>query len=207
MRMGNKFGGNLDNTIYLFMKIIKNTKILIAAYCVLTAIILIATYRISNASKRTLEQQIITMHGIPINLNFESAKAFFCGRDTTYMSSPVKKLIMFADSTMCSGCFIGKLAEYFEVNDTILFRHFQLLVVMHPKSGYQDEVILRLQHEKFPFWCIVDSHGEFIKNNQNIPDNKLLHTFTIDEENRIILVGDPKGNNRIMNLLIKTIES
>ena len=54
--------------------------------------------------------------------------------------------------------------------------------------------------ERFPFWCIFDVDGEFISHNPNIPDNKLLHTFMLDENNNVILIGDPTINSRIEEL-------
>ena len=164
-----------------------------------------AYYWFSNAPKRALEKQIIAMQGMQINMNFKEALCLYNGKDSSYFSTPNKKLIVFVDSTSCSSCFLGKLVEYFEVNDTLQSKLAQIVVVLHPQNIHQDEVTNQLHKEKFPFWCIVDSKGEFIKNNPDIPDNKLLQTFTIDDKDKIILVGDPTRNHRIKELLYKTI--
>jgi len=51
----------------------------------------------------------------------------------------------------------------------------------------------------------VDANGEFIKNNPGIPDNQLLHAFTLDENNKIILVGDHTRNERIKELFYREV--
>lgn len=188
------------------MKRIKNIKIIIVSFLVLIAIGYSVTYWISNNPIRKLEKQIITMQGMPINLDFESSQAFINGHDSTFVSDPIKKLVLFVDSTSCSSCFISRLAEYFEVNDTLSSRNAQMVVVLQPRIGFIDDIIYRLHNERFPFWCIVDNKGEFIKSNPDIPSNQLLHTFILDEDNNILLVGNPIRNQKLKNLLFRVLE-
>ncbi len=184
----------------------KYTKTLIAPAFVFTIIVILTVYWISKAPKRALEKQIIAMQGMPVNLHMENVLSIIGGIDSTYVPLHDKKLIVFVDSTSCTGCFIGKLIEYFDLNDTLKSKSAQLVVILDPKEDHRDDIIERLHHEKFPFWCIVDSIGEFIKKNPDIPDNLLLHTFTLDEDNKIILVGDPSRNQNIRHLLLKVIK-
>ncbi len=165
----------------------------------------IAYYWISQAPKRALEKQIIAMQGMHINLNFEKAQGIIYGKDSTYTSLPEKKLIVFVDSTSCTSCFIGKLIEYFEVNDTLTSKSSQLIVILNPTTTNHENVIKELHSERFPFWCIVDTIGEFIMKNPDIPDNQRLHSFTLDEKDKIIIVGDPTKNRKIMELIFKNI--
>ena len=187
---------------------IKTIKILIVILIVIAvaAVAGLVYYWVSNAPKRALEKQIIAMQGMPVNLNFENAISFIDGRDSSYVSLPEKKFIVFVDSTSCSSCFIGKLVEYSEVNDNLKSKSAQFIIILHPKRMYHDEIVDRLQHVRYPFWCIVDSEGEFVQNNNGIPDNNILHSFTLDEENKIILVGDPTRNQKIRELFFRVLE-
>lgn len=188
------------------MKRTQNIKKLSVIVILIVAITSIAYYWISNAPKRALEKQIIAMQGMPVNLDFKHATSIIEGRDSTYFPLSSKKLILYVDSTSCSSCFIGKLINYFEVNDSLKSKSSQLVVILQPKENQHEEVIKRLHNERYPFWCIVDTEGEFIKNNPGIPDNQLLHSFTIDGDNKIVLIGDPTRNEKIRNLLLKVIE-
>lgn len=171
----------------------------------ISAIIGIVYYWFSNAPKRALEKQIIEMQDMHINLDLENTRYFYNGKDSTYISTPVKKLIVFVDSTSCSGCFISYLHEYYEVYDTLSKDRNEMLVILHPTKAHINEVISRLCNDKFPFWCVVDTIGDFILKNPKLPDNRLLHTFILDNHNNVILVGDPSKNTRIMNLFLKTL--
>ncbi len=174
-------------------------------YTGITAIIILCMialgiYYFSNTSKRTLEKQILAMEGMTVNLNFENAIAVYDGIDSTYRSSNRKKLILYVDSTSCSGCFLGHLKDYNQISDSLSAHNGELVAVLHPQRVRLEELKERMGQERFPFWCILDVNGEFISHNPNIPDNKLLHTFMLDENNNVILIGDPTINSRIEEL-------
>ena len=82
-----------------------------------------------------------------------------------------------------------------------------MVVVLHPKDGRDAEIRHKVRIEKYPFWCIIDKEGEFIGNNPDLPDNKLLHSFTLDEDDRIMLVGDPSSNTKIKQLLMTQLKN
>ena len=52
----------------------------------------------------------------------------------------------------------------------------------------------------------IDSTNVFMKYNPHIPSKDKYHTFLLDEDNNVILVGNPLYNSRIGNMLEKTIE-
>ncbi|MDE6521866.1 MAG: hypothetical protein K2L17_03525 [Muribaculaceae bacterium] len=188
------------------MKKYKELKYIVIAVLMVICSVGFIIYYFSLSPKRTLEKQVMKMTGINVDLSFEKAKIFFNGVDSSYTSMPKKKFVVFVDSTSCSGCTISHLIDYYEINDTLRAKGAEMLVVLNPERGQIDEVFSRLNHEKFPFWYIVDVEGEFDRNNPWIPDNKILHVFTTDEQDKIILVGNPIQNNRIKELLFKTLQ-
>lgn len=159
----------------------------------------------ANRSERELEKQILAMDGLSVNLAFDKAEAFYGGFDSVYSSCLVKKLVLFVDSTSCSGCFLSHLVSYYEINDSLAAHNGESLVVLHPRKDRLDEIDRRLGLERFPFWCIVDREGEFVRHNPNIPDNHILHTFALDETDKVILVGDPTRNSRIKELFYEEV--
>ena len=170
------------------------------------SIALIAIYWIKRDPNRELKRQVIAMQEQPITLDFKKAKTFLAGRDTCYIDSPVNKLIIFVDSLSCSSCTVSKLGEYLEVCDTLSSKNSQMLVILQTPKRYQEEVISKFHHERFPFWCILDIEAEFTRNNPAIPKTPLLHTFTLDKDNKVILVGDPIKNERIWDLVQRELE-
>lgn len=159
----------------------------------------------ANRSKKELERQVIAMDGMSVNLSFDNAEAVYNGIDSVYVPTGVKKLVLFVDSSSCSGCFLSRLISYYGINDSLVAHGGEMLVLLHPRKDKLKEVRKRLKLERFPFWCIVDKEGEFVRHNPDIPDNWILHTFILDENNNVMLVGDPTTNVRINELLCKKI--
>ena len=51
-----------------------------------------------------------------------------------------------------------------------------------------------------------DREGQFEKLNPHLPKNKVLHTFLLDENNNVILVGNPLHNKKIEKMFYKIVE-
>ena len=57
----------------------------------------------------------------------------------------------------------------------------------------------------FPFPIFIDKKMKFLEIN-NIPDKKVLHTFVIDNNNKIYLVGNPFVNKKMKKLYLEEIK-
>lgn len=53
----------------------------------------------------------------------------------------------------------------------------------------------------------IDTMSVFARTNPNIPRNSILHTFLINEQGKVLLIGSPLHNNKIMNLSLEIIKS
>ncbi len=155
--------------------------------------------------QRALTRQIVEMEGIFVNLDFNKAEVFLDGIDSVYRREDVTKLVIFVDSLSCSSCFLSHMMQYYDINDSLDVHDGHLLVILHPQQSRVDEVRKKLKAEKYPFWCVIDKDNEFLSNNPTLPDNKLLHTFLLNNDNRIILIGDPANNPRIRELFLKQL--
>lgn len=65
------------------------------------------------------------------------------------------------------------------------------------------ELALRTSNLKHPVF--IDTTGVFMRKNSHIPKEQMLHTFLLDENNKVILVGDPVRNKRIYELFRKKV--
>ncbi len=57
-----------------------------------------------------------------------------------------------------------------------------------------------------PNLLLWDSTAAFICSNPVVPQNELYHTFLLDRDDRVVLVGSPVGNPRMWDLYKRTIE-
>ena len=111
------------------------------------------------------------------------------------------KLIIFVDSTECSSCQVGDFIRYKDLYKEStaggLFCLFPL--VSTKKSIYKDIQVLATQiASEIPIY--FDDNSCFEMFNQFIPEESKYHAITVDENNRIVLVGDPIYNETTMKL-------
>ncbi|MFI3306556.1 MAG: hypothetical protein R3Y68_08625 [Rikenellaceae bacterium] len=58
----------------------------------------------------------------------------------------------------------------------------------------------------FDYPIIIDSIGEFERLNPHLPKNKAMHTFLLDENNNVVLVGNPLNNPKIEKMFKEIVE-
>lgn len=63
-----------------------------------------------------------------------------------------------------------------------------------------------IANTKFDYPILLDSLGEFERLNPHLPQNKALHTFLLDENNNVLLVGNPLHNKKIEEMFYKVVE-
>lgn len=160
-----------------------------------------------NDSKIKKELKILQSQSIIIPNN---VKVLINGKDTvmnSFMDSELK-LIFYIDSAGCSSCAIKDIylwndfVEYAEEFDNRLKYYF----IFSPKKNDEYSVRFALKTNNFDYPVILDSKGEFKKRNPHIPKNPLLHTFLLDKDNKVILVGNPLNNPKIEEMFYKIVE-
>ena len=60
--------------------------------------------------------------------------------------------------------------------------------------------------QMFDYPILLDTLREFEKLNPHLPKNRALHTFLLDENNNVILVGNPLHNKKIEEMFYKIVE-
>jgi len=72
-------------------------------------------------------------------------------------------------------------------------------------DGREMEVRRALQFYNFEWPVFIDSSQEFIALNPELPEIKHLHTFLLDQNNRVVLIGEPLHNPELWRLYVSTI--
>ena len=81
------------------------------------------------------------------------------------------------------------------------------LFVVAPKHSQRTHVLNLIKRDTlFNEFVYVDTMGIFERKNPKLPTNKLLHTFLINSQGEVELIGNPIVNTEIKKLLIKITE-
>lgn len=106
-----------------------------------------------------------------------------------------------ADCGLCIGDFdkwrpILKKIKSFSNTEIIFYVH---------SSDFMELLNNIERKNPFPIDLIVDKENLFFLIN-NLDSNKMFHTFLLDNNNKVLLIGNPTMNSDIQELYIKTIQ-
>jgi len=130
--------------------------------------------------------------------------------DSFFVNSSDSKLrlIEYTDSTGCSSCNLAKmylwssLLEYSKKYNGKLKFYF----IFSPVRKEVKQFEMSIRNRDMPYPIFLDTLGEFAKLNPHLPKNRALHTFLLDENDNVILVGNPLRNKKIEEMFYKIVE-
>lgn len=174
------------------------------------SLLLIILLCFACGNRQKIVEELSQLQSKPIILP-EQSRLTIQGKDTVlvdFMKDGQLKLLIYTDSSGCSSCTINKmflwdnLIEYSKVYKGNLKFYF----IFSPRKQDEIEVQFALANNAFYYPVLIDTLGEFEKLNSHLPQNKTLHTFLLDENNHVILAGDPLLNKRIRKMFYKIVE-
>lgn len=116
-------------------------------------------------------------------------------------------LIVYLEEVSCVPCEISELSkiERENRNDELWNKlHKTFIVNAHPRDVntlYTIACGQRIENDVF-----FDTCGIFRKNNPVITDSKVCHSFILDSDNKVILVGNPFKNSKLKELFSKVVK-
>lgn len=135
----------------------------------------------------------------------------YCKGDTSNIDVDIEsvnaKIVIWYDSTDCKECNIAKLPDYSIIDDYCRNASYNLnLVFIFSIRKKNEKLVQYVQYSKQYFPIFIDTSNLFYKLNPHIPANKLMHSFLLDDENNVVLVGNPIQNQAMFDLYKKKIE-
>lgn len=124
------------------------------------------------------------------------------------INKEILKLIVYADSLECTPCAINHIDSWkYLINYMEQFNNqLRFYFIFSPKKKEAYETKLMLAQMKFNYPILLDTLGEFESLNTHLPKNRTLHTFLLDKDNNVILVGNPSRNKKIKEMFNKIVE-
>lgn len=112
-------------------------------------------------------------------------------------------LVVYIDSTSCTTCTIDKLYKW---NDFILatqrFKHkVNFIFVVEAKQYLLEDAYLYIESCGLKVPVYIDSIFTFKRNNPQIPKENRYHVFLTDKNGKVLVVGNPKENTHISELI------
>lgn len=126
--------------------------------------------------------------------------------DTTDYQIPLSeyKVLIYVDSIGCTSCKLQlhKWKELIEYTDSVTESKVPFLFFFHPKET--KEIRYLLKRDGFDRPVCIDIDDQLNKLNK-FPADMTFHTFLLDQENKVTVLGNPVHNTAVKDLYLKQI--
>ncbi|MBR5989128.1 MAG: hypothetical protein IK003_06365 [Prevotella sp.] len=179
----------------------KLSKLFILSICLLMQSLLSC-----NSRKEKINKQLNELYSSVINIPYSDLDTLVV--DTAFLTSKAKyQYLAYVDSSQCTPCYAGHHQEW----ETILARARKLessitLTIIIESDSLSEEVKYGFKAADFCRSIFIDRKGVFRKKNPSIPESNIMHVMLLDQDNHVVLVGDPVRNDNIEQLLHNMLE-
>ena len=157
------------------------------------------------------KEDIAMLQSRPLYLPLDSMRKMKTqGEDSVMLVSQqdVMKLVVYTDTADCSSCVLRKMYKWNGLLKKleVYGGRIQPYFIFRPLS--KDMGVFYMSMKQITPSCPVylDSLGVLERANPQIPSNPDLHTFLLDEDNNVLLVGNPIWNEKIKEMFWQIVE-
>ena len=134
----------------------------------------------------------------------------FKGKDTVltgFTEVPVK-LVVWYDSLLCTSCQATAMYKWRDIVNYAdsLVNYFSVIYLFTPQKEDFGNLYMLLKADRFDYPIFIDRNATFVQQNPKIPKNHQLHSFLLDKNNRVVMVGSPLHNPTLWELYKRTIQ-
>lgn len=114
------------------------------------------------------------------------------------------KVLIYIDSVGCTSCKLqlSRWKELMMYTDSLTNEAVSYVFIFQSSNIEEVASIIKTSHFDHPVY--LDRNADFFKLN-TLPDNSIFHTFLLDKNNKVLVIGNPIINPTIKDLYIKEI--
>lgn len=165
---------------------------------------------LSCGKNEELKRSIELLRSKPIVLNTDSMRCLINGNDTIIpVEKGALKYVVYTDAQDCVSCTLKKIHLWNDIlEESKKYGKkiaFYFIFAPNRKDEHSLELTLKTYSPDCPIY--IDTLHLFERDNPNILSNVVLHTFLMNEENQVLLVGNLLRNEKINKMFHEIMES
>ena len=158
------------------------------------------------SNKHAIRDKIALMKSSKIDICLDSMMCVTKSTDIDENLSKPFRLIVFVDSSSCSLCEIRKIWKWEAfLKEKERSNFIGLFVILETNRKKMADIKETLESDGISCPVYLDYKFSFLRNNPHVPNNHLFHSFLLDKNDSVILIGEPIQNKTIENLYDKKI--
>lgn len=157
-----------------------------------------------KSEKEQVRDKIEQMKSRPIELCLDKME---CRRNPLNKLDKKYTMVVYVDSTECSSCALSKLRFWNPLIAEAKKKQLDIdyVFILAPKKEDMEDVNVELEITDLQSSIYVDTAFAFKKNNKDLPKENKYHSFLLNTEGKVILIGSPIANKKIMDIYKSTV--
>lgn len=183
----------------------------IAFIGIIMCIMLALIHMISILQQRKIEEEYKLIKSVKVTIPMEKLTMLTPKsniQDASENKNNNYKFIIYHDSLQCSSCELKRLTIW----NSIISKSkasgvgMDYYFIFSPLNGGEEKFKSNYLDSRLLYPIYIDSEGKFSQDNPFIHQSRKYRCFVLNEDNRIVFIGDPTKNLDIENLYIEFLE-
>ena len=114
-------------------------------------------------------------------------------------------IVSYVDSLGCVSCKLGlrKWSAFSAYVDSLIGKHVPIIFIVSESAQRDMRFSLKADHYT-PDMVVVD-YKDSLNKVYGFPENNELQTFLLNKEHKIVVVGNPIHNEKVLDLYVRTV--
>ena len=166
---------------------------------------------ISACNKERTEKMLEILQHNRVNIPYDRLVRIAPVDTMKNVASYDYRLIVYIDSTECTSCVVKNMFYWESLLDSVKTKNikpnFDIVFIFSPPKADNERIIYQMKlNEHLIDKIFIDTCNVFITENPHIPQEQMYHTFLLNKNDSVIMVGNPKNYPKIERLLFKKLE-
>ena len=124
--------------------------------------------------------------------------------DKSLLSRPLK-MVVYVNQKGCQDCRLRALLPlYMFILENENHENFGVIIILN--TELMEDAEFTLKDMRFNRTVFFDLDGSFERLNPHLPTNEQLHTFLLNEKNKVVLAGNPVLNEKLKKLYLAELD-
>lgn len=165
----------------------------------------------SCSQSHRISQRLHEMESVPVKVDYSKMTCWLNDsllENRPWESEKGMKLISFTDSSLCSVCNIKKMYLWNKILDLeTQYEGFNVFLILGVKQGMTSYISTQLYQSGITHPIYIDESQSLLTQNPQIPEESMYHTFLLDEDNNVLLVGNPTAGENMEKIMLEVLDS
>lgn len=170
--------------------------------------VLVALILIGCSEKKKIQAELETLYEHTFCLSLAEMECRHSAVDTIDSEVNANWKYTFAqyvDSAQCSPCTLNKMYQWNEYIERLRKKGVRFVFIFEANRALLEDVYLAIESSGLKNPIYVDTAYVFRRGNEFVPEGVQYHSFLLNKEGKVLVVGNPMLNKKIEKLINATI--